>query len=104
MHKQTEYVGGTNKIRRSLDISLIVVGFVLVVANAAYLILEVKPENVRSIIQLIPTLVGMVIGWSGMALMEMKDEEKTATEVVASVAVQMLLLGLFILMCVVMQK
>lgn len=49
-------------VRRNLDVILIAFGFVLVVTNAAYLILEVKPENVRSIIQVVPSLVGMAMG------------------------------------------
>ena len=55
-------------VRRNLDVILIAFGFVLVVTNAAYLILEVKPENVRSIVQVVPSLVGMVMGWIGMLM------------------------------------
>ena len=91
-------------LSRNLDIILIAVGFILVVTNAGYLILEVKPENVRSIIQVIPTLIGMVIGWSGMVLMEMKDGKKTAKEAIGTVVVQMLMLGLFIFIGILMQK
>jgi len=91
-------------IRRNLDIILMAAGFIIGVSNVGYLVLKVKPENVQSIIQLTPALIGWVMNIIGMALMEMKDEEKTASEAVASVAVQMLLLGLFILIGVVMQK
>ena len=91
-------------IRRNLDIILIAAGFILVVTNAGYLILKVKPENVRSIVQVMPTLIGMVIGWSGMVLMEVESGKKTVKEAIAAVAIQMLLLGLFILIGVLMRK
>ncbi len=55
-------------VRRNLDVILIALGFILVVTNAVYLILEVKPENVRSIVQVVPSLVGMVMGWIGMLM------------------------------------
>ncbi len=55
-------------VRRNLDVILIALGFILVVTNAVYLILEVKPENVRSIVQVVPSLVGMVMGWIGMLI------------------------------------
>ncbi len=55
-------------VRRNLDLILIALGFILVVTNAVYLILEVKPENVRSIVQVVPSLVGMVMGWIGMLI------------------------------------
>ncbi len=91
-------------IRRNLDIILIAAGFILAVTNVGYLILKVKPENVRSIIQLTPGIIGMVMGMIGMVLMEMKSGKKTAKEAVGAVAVQMLLLGLFILIGVLMGK
>ena len=91
-------------IIRNLDIILIAAGFILVVTNVGYLILEVKPENVRSITQLTPGIIGMVMGMIGMVLMEVKSGEKTVKEAVAAVAVQMLLLGLFILIGVLMRK
>ena len=91
-------------ITRNLDTILIAAGFILVVTNAGYLILKVKPENVRSIIQAMPALIGMVMGMIGMALMEMKSGEKTAKEAVATVAVEMLLLGLFIFISTVLRK
>ena len=91
-------------MNRNLDVILIAIGFVLVVTNAGYLIVKVKPENVRSFIQVMPALMGMVIGWSGMVLMEMKDGKKTVKEAIGTAAVQMLLLGLFILIGTFMQK
>ena len=91
-------------ITRNLDIILVAAGFILVVTNVGYLILKVKPENVRSIIQVMPALIGMVTGWSGMVLVEMKEGKKTVKEAVASVAVQMLLLGLFILLTTSLRK
>ena len=91
-------------IRRNLDIILVAAGFILAVTNVGYLILKVKPENVRSIIQLTPGILGLVMGMIGMVLMEVKKGEKTVKEAVATVAIQMLLLGLFILIGILMRK
>lgn len=91
-------------IRKNLDIILVAAGFILAVTNVGYLILKVKPENVRSIIQLTPGILGLVMGMIGMVLMEVKKGEKTVKEAVVTVAIRMLLLGLFILIGVILGK
>ena len=91
-------------MRRNLDIMLIAVGFILGVANVGYLILKVKPEHVRSIFYLTPGIIGLFMVWTGMVLIEVKEGKKTVKEAIASVAIQMLLVGLFILIGVLMRK
>ncbi len=91
-------------IRRDFDIILVATGFILAVTNVGYLILKVKPENVRSIIQLTPGILGLVMGMIGMVLMEVKKGKKTVKEAVAIVTTQMLLLGLFILIVTLIRK
>ena len=84
-------------LRKHLDTILLITGFVLVVVNLGFLILVTGPENVRSVIQLTPGLFGFVLVLISMALSEMKSGKKTVKEAIASIVVQMFLLGVFIL-------
>ena len=91
-------------ITRNLDTILIVAGFIFGVTYVGYLILKVKPENVRSIIQLTPLFIALIVVWIGMVLMEMKSGGKTVKEAVGAVAVQMFFVGLFILIVNLIRK
>ena len=103
MYELAEKPGGLNMVRRNLDVVLMALGFFIVIANIGYLIVEVKPENVRSIIQLTPSFIGAIIFWSGSVLMDMKDG-KTLDEAIIAIVRQILWVGLFILIGVLMRK
>ena len=90
-------------IRRNLDIILIAAGFIFGATYVGYLVLTVPPERAKLVL-LTPAFIALVIVWIGMVLMEIKSGKKTAKEAVGAVAVQMLLLGLFILIGVLMGK
>ena len=103
MYALAEKPGGLNMLRRNLDVVLMVLGFIIVIANIGYLIVEVKPENVRSIIQLTPSFFAAIIFWSGSILMDMKNG-KTLEEAIIAIVRQILWVGLFILIGVLMRK
>jgi len=84
-------------LRKYSDTILLITGFVLVVVNVGFLALVTGPENVRSVIQLTPGLFGFILVLISMALTEVKSSKKTVKEAIVSVAIQMFLLGLFIL-------
>jgi len=89
-------------LKKHLDTILIVGGFILVAANVGYA-MRLGAENLRWI-HATPGLIGLVFGMIGMALMEMKSGKKTATEAALTVAVEMLLLGLFIFISTLLRK
>ncbi len=90
-------------IARNLDIILIATGFIFGATYVGYLVLTVPPERAKLVL-LTPAFIALVIVWIGMVLMEMKSGEKTVKEAVGAVAVQMLLLGLFILIVTFIRK
>ena len=90
-------------IRRNLDIILIAAGFIFGATYVGYLVLTVPPERAKLVL-LTPAFVALIVVWIGMVLMEVKKGEKTVKEAVATVAIQMLLLGLFILIGILMRK
>ncbi|NPA71377.1 MAG: hypothetical protein GXO35_00985 [Gammaproteobacteria bacterium] len=91
-------------MKKNFDIILMVVGGILVVGNLAYLIKVTGAENIRSITQLAPGILGLFFALVSMALNEMNSGEKTAKEAVITVAVEMLMLGLFILIATFLRK
>ena len=84
-------------LTKQRDTILLLIGFGLILLNIGFLILVTGPKNVRSITQLAPGLFGLILILISMALTEMKSGKKTAKEAAITVAIEMAMLGLFIL-------
>jgi len=92
-----------NKLRaKHLDAILLGIGMILIVGNVGYLAIVTGPKNVHSVVQLAPGLFGLFLVFVSMALTEMNSGKKTAKEAVLTIAVEMLLLGVFIFISVLM--
>ena len=88
---------------KHLDVTLMGIGMVLIVGNIGYLAIVTGPKNVHSVVQLIPGLLGLFFVFVSMALTEMNSGKKTVKEAIITVVVEMLLLGLFIFISVLMR-
>ncbi len=88
---------------KHLDAILLGIGMILIVGNVGYLAIVTGPKNVYSIVQLTLGLFGLFLVFISMALTEMRSGKKTAGEAVLMVAVEILLLGLFIFISVLMR-
>jgi len=91
-------------LTKQLDTILLITGFVLVVVNIGFLAFVTGPENVRSIIQLTPGLFGLILVLISMALTEMNSGKKTLKEAIITVAAEMTMLALFILIATLLRK
>jgi hypothetical protein len=80
------------------------IGFSLIVINIGYLIFVTGPANVLSIFQLTIGLFGFVLILVSMALTEMNAGKKNAKEAAITIAFEMLMLGLFILLSTLFRK